>query len=168
MKNNIYLVGFMGTGKSAVGKRLAKELKLKFLDLDSFIEQRQKRKIVDIFAKDGEPAFRKMEKQTLQEVSQEHDLAIACGGGIVLDSQNIDLMKETGSMVCLSARPEIILARVKDNTERPLLNVKDKEKRIAEILEARQQFYAKAHITIDTSELDIEQVVAEIRKRLKI
>ena len=101
--NNIYLVGFMGTGKTAVGKELAKKKKLQFVDLDELIELREKRVISDIFAKNGEPYFRKAEKRVLKEVSKEKKFMVACGGGIVLDKGNIKIMKETGIIICLTA-----------------------------------------------------------------
>ncbi|MCM8779684.1 MAG: shikimate kinase [Candidatus Omnitrophica bacterium] len=164
---NIYLVGFMGTGKSAVGKKLADKLKAKFLDLDSLIEEKEKRKIVDIFAQDGEAYFRVLEKEILKEVAVKSGLVVACGGGIVLDKDNITLMKNTGKMICLAARPEVILERVKHYRHRPLLNVADKEKKIREILKARQALYNLAHITIDTSDLSIEETAEKILGYLK-
>jgi len=164
---NIYLVGFMGTGKSAVGKKLAARLNARFLDLDTLIEEKEKRKIVDIFAKAGEPYFRKLEKEALKEVSCKDGEVVACGGGIVLDQENITLMKNTGTMICLSARPEVILERVKGHKHRPLLNVEDREKKITEILEARQALYNSAHISIDTSDLNVKEVLEKILERLK-
>jgi len=159
---NIYLVGFMGTGKSAVAKKLAAKLKAGFLDLDSIIEEKEKRKIADIFAEDGEAYFRKLEKDNLKEISPKSGLVVACGGGIVLDRDNIELMKSTGKMICLSARPEIILKRVKNQKHRPLLNVENQEKKIIEILKARQPLYDLAHIVIDTSDLSPEDVLTRI------
>ncbi|MDD5044404.1 MAG: shikimate kinase [Candidatus Omnitrophica bacterium] len=165
---NIYLVGFMGTGKSVVGKALALKLKTAFLDLDSLIEEKEKRKIVDIFAREGEAYFRKLEKEGLKELSRKQGLVVACGGGIVLDKDNIELMRSSGKMVCLSARPEIILKRVGGHKHRPLLNVEDKEKKIKEILDARQPLYALAHICVDTSDSSVEQVLARVLEYLKV
>jgi len=159
---NIYLVGFMGTGKSAVGKSLAAKLKASFLDLDTLIEEKEKREIVDIFTKEGEPFFRKLEKDNLKEVSRKDGLVVACGGGIVLDNDNIELMRSSGKMICLSTRPEIILQRVGNHKHRPLLNVEDKEKKIIETLKVRQPLYNLAHISIDTSDFTVEQVVEKI------
>lgn len=165
--NNIYLVGFMGTGKSAAGRLLAKRLKVKFLDLDGLIEKGQKRKITDIFTKEGEACFRKLEKQALGCVSKDKNLVVACGGGIVLDRANIELMRSTGKMVCLCARPEVILDRVKHYRHRPLLNVEDKENKIEEILSARQPLYDLSDVTIDTSDLTVDEVVKKILSYLK-
>lgn len=159
---NIYLVGFMGTGKTVVGRELAKKLKREFLDLDTLIEEKEKRKITDIFAKDGEPYFRKVEKEILLEASQKEGKVFSCGGGIVLDKENIQRMKETGIIICLQARPEVILERTREYKHRPLLNVKDSLKRIKELLDFRRSYYQKADYTIDTSDLGIEDVVERI------
>ena len=91
---NIYLVGFMGTGKSAVGSELAKNKQWRFVDLDELIELKEKRSIPDIFAQDGEPYFRRLEKQALKEVSREKEFVVACGGGIVVALENIKIMKD--------------------------------------------------------------------------
>jgi len=162
--NNIYLVGFMGTGKTAVGKALARKKKLQFVDLDELIELKEKRAISDIFAKDGEPYFRKAEKRVLKEVSKENKFVVACGGGIVLDKDNIKIMKETGIMVCLTASPQVILERTSAYTHRPLLNVKDPGKRIGLLLKMRAPYYAQADKTIDTSKISINEVVDQILK----
>ena len=96
MPFNIYLVDFMGTGKSVVGRKLARQLNREFLDLDSLIEESQKRPITQIFAQEGELYFRDLEKRVLKEVSIKSNLIISCGGGIVLDKDNIEVMKQTG------------------------------------------------------------------------
>lgn len=161
---NIYLVGFMATGKTAVGKELARKKKWQFLDLDELIELRQKRTISDIFAKEGEAYFRRIEKKILQEVSREKKFVIACGGGIVLDKDNIRIMKETGKMICLSATPEVILKRTQSYMHRPLLNVQNPKEKIEMLLKFRAPFYAQSDYTIDTSNISINEVVAKILK----
>ena len=162
--NNIYLVGFMGTGKTAAGRELAKKKKWRFLDLDELIELREKRTIADIFAKEGEPYFRRIEKKALNEVAAEKKFVVVCGGGIVLDKDNIRIMKETGKMVCLSARPEVILKRTCGMNHRPLLNVDNPKEKIEILLKFRAPFYAQADCTIDTSKLAIKEVVDKIVK----
>ena len=162
--NNIYLVGFMGTGKTEVGKELAKEKKLQFVDLDELIELREKRAISDIFAKDGEPYFRKVEKRLLREVSREKKFVVACGGGIVLDKDNIKIMKEAGIIVCLTASPVVILERTSAYRHRPLLNVSNPRKQIELLLKLRAPYYAQADKTIDTSKISIREVVGKIVK----
>jgi shikimate kinase len=161
---NIYLVGFMGTGKTAVGKELAKRKKWQFVDLDDLIELRERRTIADIFAKEGEPYFRRLEKKVLKEVSNEKKFVVACGGGIVIDSENIKTMRETGMIICLSATPEVILKRTSRYMHRPLLNVVDPKKQIELLLKLRSPFYALADKTIDTSKLSVEKVVQNIIK----
>ncbi len=160
---NIYLVGFMGTGKTAVGKELAKK-KWQFLDLDDLIELREKRTISSIFAQDGEPYFRRVEKKVLQEVAKEKKFVVACGGGIVLDKDNIKTMKKTGIMICLSASPQVILERTAAYRHRPLLNVGNPKKQIDLLLKLRAPYYAQAHKTIDTSKISIKEVVEKILK----
>jgi shikimate kinase len=164
---NIYLVGFMGTGKTSVGIELARKKRWQFVDLDDLIQLRQKMAIKDIFSAKGEPYFRRAEKQALKEVAKEKKFVVACGGGIVLDEDNIKLMKETGVMVCLSASPEAILARTSGYLHRPLLNVKDPKKQIELLLKLRSPFYARANQTIDTSELSVKQAVDKIMRLLK-
>ena len=164
---NIYLVGFMGTGKSAAGKQLATRKKWQFLDLDELIELKQRMTISDIFAKAGEAYFRRIEKKTLAEVAEESGFVVACGGGIVLDKDNIRVMKNTGTIICLTASVKEILKRTQGFKHRPLLNVKDSAKRIEMLLKFRAPFYAQADHTIDTSRLKTEQVVEKIFKMLK-
>jgi shikimate kinase len=162
--DNIYLVGFMGTGKTAVGRELAKRKKWQFVDLDDLIELRQKRRICDIFAKDGEPYFRRLEKSVLKEVARQNNFVVACGGGIVIDPENIKVMRETGIIVCLAATPEVILKRTVGYMHRPLLNVKDPKKQIEVLLKLRAPYYAKADKTIDTTKLTIPEVTKKILK----
>ena len=163
---NIYLVGFMATGKTSVGKELARMTKMRFLDLDEFIELKEKRTISDIFAKEGEPYFRKIEKRALKQVSKEKNFVVACGGGIVLDEDNVKIMKQTGVMICLTASPEIILKRASAFTHRPLLNVEDPKKQVDLLLKMRSPFYAKADKCIDTSGLSMKQVADKIMKSI--
>jgi len=161
---NIYLVGFMGTGKTAVGKALTKKKKLQFVDLDELIELKEKRTVSDIFAKEGEPYFRRVEKQVLKKVSKEKNFVVACGGGIVLDKDNIKIMKETGIIICLTTKPEVILKRTSGYLHRPLLNVRDPKKQIELLLKLRAPYYAQADKTIDTSKISVKEVVEKIAK----
>lgn len=154
----------MGTGKTSVGRLLAKKKKFNFVDLDELIEFRERRRIVDIFAKEGEPYFRKVEKKALKEVAGQENFVVACGGGIVLDKENIMLMKKSGIMVCLSAAPKEILKRVAANTGRPLLNVKDPARRIELLLKMRAPYYMQADKTIDTTRFSVKEVVEKISR----
>jgi len=161
---NIYLVGFMGTGKTAVGRELAKKKKWQFVDLDDLIELRQKRRICDIFAQEGEPYFRRVEKMVLKEVAKEKKFVVACGGGVVIDKDNIKIMKETGVIICLSATPEVILQRTSGYTHRPLLSVSEPKKQIELLFKLRAPFYAQADKTIGTSKISVKEVVNKIIK----
>ncbi len=163
---NIYLVGFMGTGKTSVGRVLAEQKKWNFVDLDELIELQQQRRIVDIFAKYGEAYFRKIEKKALKQVATQDKFVVACGGGIVLDPQNIKLMKKTGTVVCLSANCETILKRVSSSTQRPILNVAKPRERIEHLLKMRAPYYAQAHAIIDTTGVSVKQVAAKISRKL--
>jgi shikimate kinase len=161
---NIYLVGFMGTGKTAVGKELARKKKWQFIDLDELIELREKRRISEIFAQEGEPYFRRIEKKVLKEVSKEEKFVVACGGGIVIDKDNIRIMKETGIIICLAASTDVILKRISGYTHRPLLNVSNPKKQMELLLKLRAPYYARADKTIDTSRILIKEVVDKILK----
>lgn len=163
---NIYLVGFMGTGKTTVGRLLAAQKKWNFIDLDELIELKEQRRIVDIFAKEGEPYFRKVEKKFLKQVSTQKKFVVACGGGIVLDKDNIKLMKKTGALICLCANCEEILRRISSSNHRPILNVAKPKERIELLLKMRAPYYMQADKTIDTSRLSVKQVVAKISKIL--
>ena len=165
---NIYLVGFMGTGKTSVGRQLAKEKGWNFVDLDELIELKEQRRIVDIFAKEGEPYFRKIEKKILKQVSAQKKFVVACGGGVVLDKANIKVMKKSGVMVCLCATCEAILKRVSASTHRPILNVAKPKERIELLLKMRAPYYMQADITVDTSHSSIKQVAAKISKILVV
>ncbi|MFC1805069.1 shikimate kinase [Candidatus Omnitrophota bacterium] len=162
IRNNIYLVGFMGTGKSCVGRELARQKKMRFLDLDQLIERGEGKPISEIFAQRGEPYFRLLEKLVLRDVTKKKNHVVACGGGIVINEENIKTMKKSGTIICLSATPAAILQRTSAYKHRPLLNVSDPKKKIAQLLKLRAPFYALANRTIDTSRLCIDAVVKKV------
>ena len=169
MKTSIALIGFMGVGKTVVGKVLAEKLGKKFIELDSLIGQRARKSIPDIFQQDGEIAFRELEIEVTREVSRGENLVIACGGGIVLNKINIDRLRQQSRIVYLTAPPEVVLERVSDDRgKRPLLKATDKALNIRELLEFRKPFYERAaDITIDTSKLDTGSVAGQIIEKLK-
>jgi len=169
MKTNIALIGFMGTGKTAVGKALAQKLDKQFIELDLSIEQRAGKSIPDIFQQDGEIAFRELEIDATREVSQGRNSVIACGGGIVLNKINIDRLRESSRMVFLTASPRAILKRTSGEPgQRPLLEVDNPTQTIRELSKFREPFYQRAaDITIDTSKLNVNSVAEEIISRLK-
>ena len=164
---NIYLLGFMGTGKSSVGEALARRLELDFIDLDSLIEDKEGKEIVDIFKEKGEEYFRQKETETLQEVSKKQNLVVACGGGIVLKEENLKIMEASGIPICLKAEPQTIYERTKNDTFRPLLNVENPYARIKELLLQRQPFYDKIKIQIDDTNLSIEETALKIEEIVK-
>ena len=155
-RSNIILVGFMGTGKSATGKIVARRLEYKFLDMDSMIEERQGRTISSIFATDGEPAFRAMECDLIKELCELRNLVVAAGGGVVVNPENVEDFNRTGVVICLHASPSTILARVKVESHRPLLEDGDKAKRILELLESRKALYDAIPYRVDTTYLSPE------------
>ncbi len=169
MKTNIALIGFMGTGKTAVGKVLAEKLGRSFVELDSLIEQKAGMSIPDIFQQDGEIAFRELEMRVTEEVANKKKAVIACGGGIVLNKINIDRLRENARMVYLTASPGVILKRVaNEEGQRPLLEVDNPTLTIRELLGFRKPFYERAaDIIINTSKLDINSVAEQIISRLK-
>ncbi len=169
MKTSIALIGFMGTGKTAVGKALAEKLGKGFVELDPLIEQKAEKTIPEIFKQDGEIAFRELEMEVTKEVSKGKNLVIACGGGVVLNKINIDRLRKESIIVYLSASPRVILKRISnDAEERPLLEVANPTLTIRELLRFRKPFYERAaDITINTSKLDIDTVVEQIISKVK-
>ncbi len=169
MKTNIALIGFMGVGKTAVGKVLAEKLGRSFVELDLLIEQKAGKSIPDIFQQDGETVFRELEIEVTKEVSKDENLVIACGGGIVLNKINIDRLRQQSRIVYLTAPPEVILKRVSGEAgERPLLKTVGRDLNIRELLGFRKPFYERAaDIIINTSKLDIDSVAEQIISKLK-
>jgi len=167
-KPNIILVGFMGTGKSVIGKRLAQTLHYHFVDMDERIEVRAGKPITRIFAEDGEPRFRAMEKAMVQELAREQNLVVATGGGIVLNPDNIRDFSRSGLVVCLSATPDEILRRVGNSTHRPLLNQPDPAAAIRDLLAKRQPLYDAIPCQVNTTGKTIKEVadviMAEVQR----
>ncbi|MCS7459396.1 shikimate kinase [Paenibacillus doosanensis] len=159
--SNIVLVGFMGTGKSTVGKTLASRLGWKFVDTDALIEERQGMSISDIFATAGEKAFRDIESETIAITLDGTRQVIATGGGAVLAEQNRKVMQARGWVVALTADAETIISRVSQDQNRPLVQGDVKE-RVHTLLETRKHAYDFAGKRIDTGSLSVEEIVAEI------
>ena len=168
MKTNIALIGFMGAGKSAAGRALAVKLDMNFIDLDSLIEKKTGSSIADIFSRDGEAAFRRIEAEAAAQVAGLKEKVIACGGGVVLEQNNISLLRESSIIVYLAAGRDILLRRVLHSQgRRPLLEVADPAAAIDGLLKYRIPLYEKAaDIIIDTSGLDIAGVAGKISEEL--
>lgn len=162
---NIALTGFMGTGKSRVGRELAKRLGWRLIDVDTEIEKQEGMKISDIFARFGEPRFRDIEAEIVRQVAGKSSVVISTGGGVVLREENLEALRKGCHVVCLGATPETILKRTSGNTNRPLLQVDDPLAKIKDMLSDRAPFYEKADITVDTDgkgPLEIaEEILAE-------
>jgi shikimate kinase len=169
MKTSIALIGFMGTGKTAVGQALARKLGKEFVELDSLIERKAGRSIAEIFRQEGETRFRELEIEAARNVAGKQNAVIACGGGIVLNKINIDRLQNECIMVYLTASPSAILKRVSgDSNERPLLAAADRAAQIRVLLRFRRPFYERtADFKIDTSRLSIDEAAEKIIKELK-
>jgi shikimate kinase/3-dehydroquinate synthase len=159
---NIVITGFMGTGKSAVGREVARRLGWRFVDIDDVIVSRAAKTIPRIFAEYGEAAFRAMESDVCADLSAQERLVIATGGGALVNSDNRRVMMRSGTVVCLSADPDEILRRVSDDDNRPLLNVPDPRARVAELLAARRAAYQAIPWQIDTTGLPVEEVAERV------
>ncbi len=162
----IVLMGFMGTGKSEVGRRLAQRLGRAFVDTDQLIEERARKRVAAIFAEDGEPAFRALERDAVAEAARRGGAVVAVGGGAVLDPENLRCLRDAGFLIHLAARPEAILKRVGDAASRPLL-AGDPEGAVRRLVAERGPVYeAAADVTVDTSERTADEVVEEIQQVL--
>lgn len=164
---NIYLVGFMGTGKTETARLLAKRLKRAFADMDELIVSREKMSIAEIFKSKGEPYFRELEKELVGELAKKDGIIVACGGGAFVGEENIKTLKESGTVICLTSSPEMILKRTSRAGHRPLLNVEDPKAAVVELLKKRQSSYLQAHHTIDADQLTVGETVEKILKILK-
>lgn len=165
IKTNIYLIGFMGTGKSTVSRYLAKQLGYEEIDTDQWIVQRCHQSITEIFETQGEQRFRNMETELLQELCKKSDKIISCGGGMALRKENVALMRQNGVVVLLTAEPETILSRVQKDNGRPILNGNMSVEYIQELLEQRISCYKEAgEIVVATDQRFPEEIADEIRK----
>lgn len=165
---NIILIGFMGTGKSSVGKFLAKRLGAELLDSDAAVEAREKRKISEIFEKDGESGFRRIEKDVLAELLARPNAVITTGGGAVIDADNRRAMRASGIVVSFSASPEMILERIGKTKHRPLLNRGDRLAEIRRLLDERRAYYDDCDIKIETDGMtpfEVSEIVMEALKQ---
>ncbi len=162
LPTNIILTGFMGTGKSTVGRALAARLGATFIDTDQLIEQRTNCRITDIFARQGEAAFRQMEAELAQDLADRHDLVIATGGGFFTNQDNIRALQQSGRIICLTATPQDILGRVSNQRQiRPLLQHPNPLEHIKQLLLERESVY-RQFPQISTSGQTIHQTVDTI------
>jgi len=159
---NIILVGFMGTGKSAVGRELRRLTGFRLVDVDAEVEQAEGMSIMEIFASRGEEAFREAEAREIRRITKDSGQVISTGGGAVLREDNMKAFSRSGDTICLLASAETVYARTKRNTERPLLKVDDPLKKIKEMMTEREQYYRKADFTVDTEGKNPLEIATEV------
>jgi shikimate kinase len=169
---NIVLIGYRGSGKSTVGSRLAARLKMKFVDVDDLIEERQGVPISEIVKSHGWGHFRKLERCAIEEISKEDHLVIAPGGGAVLDTDNVKVLRSNGFILWLKADKQTLLKRMNQDsgtsTRRPTLTGKGTSKELKEVMSLREPIYERvSEFQIDTSIIDVETVVENILTVLK-
>lgn len=167
MKNNIYFIGFMGTGKSTISRQMAATTGYKEIDTDQEIVKQENMRIPEIFEKYGEEYFRSLETEFLKGMKKRQHCIVSCGGGMVLREENVKLMKETGVIVLLTATPETVLERVKNGKERPILNGHMNVQYIRELMEKRETYYqAAGEIVISTDGREVLDMVRELKNNL--
>jgi len=162
MMENIILIGFMGSGKTEVGRRLAERLGYTFVDTDAVIEKKEGRSIPDIFDEHGEAYFRDLETEVVKGLSGIRHHIISTGGGIVLNRDNIATLKQIGLVVWLKASPETIYERVRHESHRPILRVDKPMEEIKRLLDLRSSLYSEADVSIDVDGLQVEEIVNSI------
>lgn len=166
---NIILTGFMGTGKSSVGRLLALEMDREFFDMDEVIEQRERRTINQIFADVGEPYFRQLEANLCRELSGRENLVIATGGGALVPEENLRVMESTGWVICLDCEPAVLWGRIGHSQNRPMLAEEDETRfaRLAELLAQRAPAFERVQHHVDVTNLTREEAIVEVCKLVR-
>lgn len=165
---NIALCGFMGTGKSSVGRLVAEQLRFAFLDTDTVIEARTGKVISQIFADQGEPAFREMEHGLVQELALRDHTVISTGGGLVVNPENLASLKQHALVVCLWASPATIWSRVKNQGHRPLLEESDPQAKIQSLLAERAPFYKQSDVLLNTEIRSVREVAQQVLHQFRL
>lgn len=161
---NLYLIGFMGTGKSSVGREVARQLHMRFIDSDWAIEQQAGKSITEIFADEGEAHFRRLEREFIENGHPETGCVISCGGGLPLQPGMPERLKALGVVICLFAPAEAILERTRQNDRRPLLQVEDPAARIRALLAEREPIYMRAGIGVFAAGRQLPDIVASVQR----
>ena len=165
----ITLVGLPGSGKSSVGRQLAKRLRIPFLDSDHVIEKKLGCTVRLYFEREGEAAFRDIEESTLDELTQRRDGVLSTGGGSVLRERNRKLLRERGHVIYLKSSPDELFRRLKNDTTRPLLQVSDPQRRLRDLYEQRDPLYREtAHFVIETGRPSVATLVNMIVMQLEL
>jgi len=163
----IFLIGFMGSGKTTIGKRLAERIGFDFVDTDHFIEMQQGLSVTEIFARHGEPAFREMERNVLSEMLNLDYAVVSTGGGMPCHGNNMDVMLSGGKVVYLKTSPQALARRLlRSHTERPLIKGKSEtelQQYITTKLTEREPFYNRAHIIMETENISIEELLQSLK-----
>lgn len=159
---NLYLVGFMGTGKTTIGRVVAQKIGFELVDSDQAIEQQQGRTIAEIFARDGEAAFRRLEREYIENGHPTARTVVSCGGGLVIPPGMLELLQSRGVVVCLHASIETILARTARHRHRPLLNVEDPDVRVRALYAEREPVYKRAGTVLLTDARPLNDIVAHV------
>lgn len=166
-KTNIILIGFMGTGKTAVGRRLAAMMNKDFYDTDQEVEAVTGMSILQLFSRYGEIRLQSEESLAMNRLIQKDNSIIAIGGGAVLNKEDLMMLSEKGVIICLSAKPDVIYERVKRRNNRPYLKKGDMYQTIIEMLSEREELYKLSDLYIDTSGLDFQDIIDKIMSFLK-
>ena len=165
---NIALIGFMGAGKTSVGRLVAEQLHFDYLDTDELIQTSTGRSITEIFNTDGEPAFRALERQVVAELAGRKRTVICAGGGLSANSENLSSLKTHALIFCLWTTPEKIWERVRHQTHRPLLHDADPQRKIRELLAAREPFYKRADVLIHTDIRSVREVAQQVVHQFRL
>jgi shikimate kinase len=165
---NLALIGFMGTGKTSVGRLAAEQLHFEYLDTDDLIQTHTGRTIADIFKTDGEAAFRALEKKVAAELANRSKTVISTGGGLPASAENLASLKTHALTVCLWASPEKIWERVRNQSHRPLLHDPDPQKKIRELLAVREPFYKQADVLMNTDIRTVREMAQQVAHQFRI
>lgn len=168
MKSNIFLIGFMGAGKSTIARELCRQENLRLIEMDEQIEAQEQRSIPEIFAAEGEAYFRKLETNLLESLAHTGDTVVSCGGGAVLRRENVDAMRKSGIVVYLDTRPETVFDRVQSSHNRPLLEGNMNVAYIQGLMDKRLPAYREAaDVTVSTDGRSAQEICAEIKKAVQ-
>ncbi len=165
---NIALIGFMGTGKTSVGRLVADHLHFDFLDTDDVIQTEQGATVTEIFSTRGEPAFRTLEQKLVGDLAARTRTVIATGGGLPTHPENLASLRTHALIVCLWASPEKIWERVKSQTHRPLLHDPDPQKKISDLLATREPFYKQADVLLNTELRSVREVAQQVVHQFRL
>ena len=159
---NLYLVGFMGTGKSTVGRQVARQLGFQFLDSDHEIERAQRRPVAKIFAEDGEMKFRALEREFVEHGHPAQKCVVACGGGLIVPPGMLDLLRRRGVVMCMHAPIDTIIRRTMHTSHRPLLQVENPEQRLRELYAQREEIYRRTGTIVLTDSRPLREIAAHV------